>query len=167
LYGTTLRYWATLGGTVTTMAAHEARDAPSALDDSKEDTVRFGGVLGGEKNGARKNKNGGDTARERARRCRILGDPKTAKDYVYNATDVYTFDYMQSVILFDEYALDLWGIARLPLERHVNGQPLGIMAKHRDGRYVYSFEIMHECLLAKNDQAPPGWRVESREAAAS
>ena len=97
------------------------------MEDSKEDTVRFGGVLGGEGKNENKNGNGGDTARARARRCRILGDPKTAKEYVYNATDVYTFDYMQSVILFDEYALDLWGIAKLPLERHVNGQPLGIM----------------------------------------
>jgi hypothetical protein len=25
-----------------------------------------------------------------------------------------------------------------------------------DGRYVYNFEIFHECLLPKSDQAPPG-----------
>ena len=26
------------------------------------------------------------------------------------------------------------------------------MAKHADGRYVYNFEIFHECLLPKTEQ---------------
>ena len=86
-----------------------------------------------------------------ARRCRVLGDPSTAKEYVYNTTDVYTFDYFQSVLLFDSYCLDI-GIVKLKLDRHVDGQPLGIMAKHADGRYVYNFEIFHECLLPKTEQ---------------
>ena len=86
-----------------------------------------------------------------ARRCRVLGDPNTAKLYEYNTTDVYTFDYFQSVLLFDSYCLDI-GIVKLKLERHVDGQPLGIMAKHADGRYLYNFEIFHECLLPKTEQ---------------
>ena len=86
-----------------------------------------------------------------ARRCRVLGDPNTAKLYEYNTTDVYTFDYFQSVLLFDSYCLDI-GIVKLKLDRHVDGQPLGIMAKHADGRYLYNFEIFHECLLPKTEQ---------------
>ena len=70
---------------------------------------------------------------------------------------MYTFDYFQSVLLFDSYCLDI-GIVKLKLDRHVNGQPLGIMAKHADGRYVYNFEIFHECLLPKSDQAPSGFK---------
>ena len=87
---------------------------------------------------------------------RTLGNPETAKEYWYNTTDVYTFDYFQSVLLFDEYCLDI-GIVKLRLDRHLNGNPICIMAKHTDGRYVYNFEIFHECLLPKSDQAPPGY----------
>jgi hypothetical protein len=93
-----------------------------------------------------------------ARRCRVLGDPRTAKEYVYNTNDVYTFDYFQSVLLFDSYCLDI-GIVKLKLDRHVDGQPLGIMAKHQDGRYVYNFEIFHECLLPKTEQGV-AWKRE-------
>lgn len=57
----------------------------------------------------------------------VEGDPATASKYVYNTEDVYTFDYYQSVLLFDSYCLDI-GIVKLNLERHLNGQPLGIMA---------------------------------------
>ena len=39
---------------------------------------------------------------------------------------MYTFDYFQSVLLFDSYCLDI-GIVKLKLDRHVDGQPLGIM----------------------------------------
>jgi hypothetical protein len=92
-----------------------------------------------------------------SKRCRVLGDPATARRYYYNTEDVYTFDYFQSVLLFDSYCLDI-GIVKLKLDRHVNGQPLGIMAKHADGRYVYNFEIFHECLLPKSDQAPSGFK---------
>ena len=92
------------------------------------------------------------------RRCRVLGDPRTAKEYVYNTNDVYTFDYFQSVLLFDSYCLDI-GIVKLKLDRHVDGQPLGIMAKHQDGRYVYNFEIFHECLLPKTEQGV-AWKRE-------
>jgi len=93
-----------------------------------------------------------------ARRCRVLGDPRSAKEYVYNTNDVYTFDYFQSVLLFDSYCLDI-GIVKLKLDRHVDGQPLGIMAKHQDGRYVYNFEIFHECLLPKTEQGV-AWKRE-------
>jgi hypothetical protein len=95
-----------------------------------------------------------------ARRCRVLGDPRSAKEYVYNTNDVYTFDYFQSVLLFDSYCLDI-GIVKLKLDRHVDGQPLGIMAKHQDGRYVYNFEIFHECLLPKTEQGVAWKRTEA------
>ena len=91
-----------------------------------------------------------------SRRSRTLGNPDTAAEYWYNTSDVYTFDYFQSVLLFDEYCLDI-GIVKLRLDRHLNGNPICIMAKHVDGRYVYNFEIFHECLLSKSDQAPPGY----------
>jgi hypothetical protein len=33
------------------------------------------------------------------------------------------------------------------------------MAKHQDGRYVYNFEIFHECLLPKTEQGV-AWKRE-------
>lgn len=135
-------YMAILGGTATVLGVHKEADAPDPLGDLEENTDLLGGEFKG-------------TNASISERCRILGNPTTAADYVYNTTDVYSFDYFQSVLLFDSYSLDI-GIVKLKLDRHLNGQPLGIMAKHADGRYVYNFEIFHECLLAKSDQAPPG-----------
>lgn len=140
-------YVATLGGTVTTLRADAPEDAPDPTSDVSESNARMGGEFAA----------AGAAGASVSRRCRVLGNPKTASAYVYNTEDVYTFDYFQSVLLFDSYSLDI-GIVKLKLDRHVNGQPLGIMAKHADGRYVYNFEIFHECLLPKSDQAPPGTR---------
>jgi len=134
-------YMALLGGTVTTLAIDETEDkAADPLSDVAEDNGR---MFGGEGYSV-------------SRRSRTLGNPDTAAEYWYNTSDVYTFDYFQSVLLFDEYCLDI-GIVKLRLDRHLNGNPICIMAKHVDGRYVYNFEIFHECLLSKSDQAPPGY----------
>lgn len=134
-------YMALLGGTVTTLSIDETEDvAADPLTDVAEDNGR---MFGGESYSV-------------SRRSRTLGNPDTAAEYWYNTSDVYTFDYFQSVLLFDEYCLDI-GIVKLRLDRHLNGNPICIMAKHVDGRYVYNFEIFHECLLSKSDQAPPGY----------
>lgn len=134
-------YMALLGGTVTTLAIDETED--KAVDPRSDVAEDNGRMFGGEGYSV-------------SRRSRTLGNPDTAAEYWYNTTDVYTFDYFQSVLLFDEYCLDI-GIVKLRLDRHLNGNPICIMAKHVDGRYVYNFEIFHECLLSKSDQAPPGY----------
>ena len=174
-------YTATLGGTVTTLSVDAETDAPDPLSDVKERNGRLGGAFANparsssprafadaEKRAKERRDAPDDVSDERsaspsnddrdrddgvsvARRCRVLGDPNSAKAYHYNTTDVYTFDYFQSVLLFEPYCLDI-GIVKLKLDRHVDGQPLGIMAKHADGRYVYNFEIFHECLLPKTEQ---------------
>jgi len=136
-------YRSLLGGTVTTLTVQKPEKATSALEDFEEDTELMGGEFKGSKLSI-------------SRRCKILSEPTVACNYVYNTSDVYTFDYYQSVLLFDQYALDI-GIVKLKLDRHLNGQALQIMAKHADGRYLYNFEIFHECLLPKSDQAPPGF----------
>ena len=160
-------YTATLGGTVTTLSADAEADAPDPLSDVRERNGRLGGAFANARGGRASdddadecgsvatrtspNDGGRGDGVSVARRCRVLGDPKSAKAYTYNTTDVYTFDYFQSVLLFETYCLDI-GIVKLKLDRHVDGQPLGIMAKHADGRYVYNFEIFHECLLPKTEQ---------------
>ena len=137
-------YYAPMASTVSILAAHEDGRAPDITSDIGENTRLFGGKF---------------AEREVSlnERSRIFSDAQQAAKYEFNTEDVYTFDYFQSVLLFDSYCLDI-GIVKLKLDRHVNGQPLGIMAKHADGRYVYNFEIFHECLLPKSDQAPPGTR---------
>ena len=166
-------YTATLGGTVTVLSVDDEEDAPDPLSDVVESNAKLGGafretsrnIFGGvaddddpiTQNGSStpttptSPKQNGSAGLSVSKRCRILGDPATAKNYTYNTTDVYTFDYFQSVLLFDVYCLDI-GIVKLKLYRHVDGQPLGIMAKHVDGRYLYNFEIFHECLLPKTEQ---------------
>ena len=168
-------YVATLGGTVTTLSVDDAEDAPDPTDlEVRENNAKMGAsVVNGDGSVPPKNNSSsggrsvvdptfgashaGAAGTSVSKRCRVLGDPATARRYYYNTEDVYTFDYFQSVLLFDSYCLDI-GIVKLKLDRHVNGQPLGIMAKHADGRYVYNFEIFHECLLPKSDQAPSGFK---------
>ena len=124
---------------MTTLAIDETEDAAAdPLTDVAEDNGR---MFGGESYSV-------------SRRSRTLGNPDTAAEYWYNTSDVYTFDYFQSVLLFDEYCLDI-GIVKLRLDRHLNGNPMCIMAKHVDGRYVYNFEIFHECLLSSPTRPRP------------
>ena len=136
-------YYAPIGPTLSVLAAHSADDAPEPTADIKENTRRFGGAFA---------EGRGD--RSVNDRCRIFSDPSSSEKYYFNTEDVYTFDYFQSVLLFNDYCLDI-GFTRLPLNRCLNGQPLSFFAKHRDGRYAYSFEIWHECLLAKAPERTP------------
>ena len=45
-----------------------------------------------------------------------------------------------------EYRLDL-GFTTISLAPSLNGQPIQIMAKALDGRYLWSFQLWHEKLL--------------------
>lgn len=136
-------YYAPIGTTLSVLAAHAPEDAPEPTSDIKENTRRFGGAFA---------EGRGD--RSINDRCRIFSDSSSSEKYYFNTEDVYTFDYFQSVLLFNDYCLDIT-ITRLPLNRCLNGQPLSFFAKHRDGRYAYSFEIWHECLLAKAPERTP------------
>jgi len=138
-------YYAPLGSTLTVLAAHAADAAPEATDpDIDENTKRIGGPF------AR-----GVSVYER---CRIMSDPKQSSALYFNTEDVYTFDYKQNVLLFDDYVLDV-GFTKVDLAHHLDGQPLSFFAKQvRPGhppRYAYSYEIWHEALLASASERTP------------
>ena len=133
-------YYAPIGATLSVLAAHTPDEAPDITSNIEEETRRFGGAFAK-----------GVSISER---CRIFSNPKQSNEYFFNTEDVYTLDYFQNVLLFDDYCLDI-GFVKLPLRRCLNGQPISFFAKHRDGRYAYSFEIWHECLLDKAPERTP------------
>jgi len=133
-------YYAPLGSTLSVLAAHAEEDAPEPTAEIGEDTRRFGGRFA--------------TPKTIDERCAIFSDPSENEEYYFNTEDVYTMDYFQNVLLFDEYVLDV-KVTQLPLARCLNGQPISFFGKHRDGRYAYSFEIWHECLLPKAPERTP------------
>ena len=112
-------YVATLGGTVTTLSVDDAEDAPDPTDlEVRENNAKMGAsVVNGDGSVPRKiilraavaavvdptfgASHAGAAGTSVSKRCRVLGDPATARRYYYNTEDVYTFDYFQSVLLFD------------------------------------------------------------------
>jgi len=138
-------YYAPLGSTLTILAAHAPEDAPDATDgEINECTSRLGGPFAS-----------GVSVNER---CRIMSDVEQSSALYYNTEDVYTFDYKQNVLLFDEYVLDV-GFTKVPLAHHLDGQPLSFFAKQvrpgKPARYAYSYEIWHESLLAAAAERTP------------
>jgi hypothetical protein len=144
-------YYAPMASTVSILAAHEDGRAPDITSDIGENTRLFGGKF---------------AEREVSlnERSRIFSDAQQAAKYEFNTEDVYTFDYFQNVLLFDDYCLDI-GIAKRMLHTHLVGQPINFFAKTKDGRYAYSFEIWHQSLLLKaKERTPMGapWPPKSR-----
>ena len=138
-------YYAPLGSTLTILAAHAPEEAPDATDgDIDECTTRLGGPFAS-----------GVSVNER---CRIMSDVEQSSALYYNTEDVYTFDYKQNVLLFDDYVLDV-GFTKVPLAYHLDGQPLSFFAKQvrpgKPARYAYSYEIWHEALLSAAAERTP------------
>jgi hypothetical protein len=81
-----------------------------------------------------------------SRRKKILSDPGTAQKYTYDTDTVYTFDFFQHLLDVSTYSLDI-GITKFGIASSLNGQPIQIMAKTRQGQYLWSFLIYHQALL--------------------
>ena len=80
------------------------------------------------------------------KRKRLLSDPRWASTVAYTTEPIYTFDFYQHLLDAKEYRLDL-GFTTISLAPSLNGQPIQIMAKALDGRYLWSFQLWHEKLL--------------------
>mmetsp|Transcript_37225 Transcript_37225/g.54523 ORF Transcript_37225/g.54523 Transcript_37225/m.54523 type:complete len:734 (+) Transcript_37225:232-2433(+) len=104
-------------------------------NDIKEDLSILGGIF----------KEGSITS---AKRKKYLMNPKDASKYAYDTESIYTFDFYQNLLDMKTHSLDL-GVAKLGLSKNLNGQPIQIMSKTLDGRYLFSFQIWHEKLLPK------------------
>ena len=85
-------------------------------------------------------------------RRKMLSIPETAKQFKYDTETVYTFDFFQHLLDVSTYSLDI-GITKLGVTSSLNGQPIQVMAKTRQGEYLWSFCIWHETLLEFEDSS--------------
>lgn len=85
-----------------------------------------------------------------SRRKRLFSNPAKCKDYTFDTETVYTFEFFQNIFDAQSYSLDL-GFAKIGCSKVLNGQPIQWLGKMRDGRYLWSFQIWHEKLLANEN----------------
>lgn len=81
-----------------------------------------------------------------SKRKRILSNPTMCAKYSFDCDTMYTFEFYQNLFDASTYSLDL-GFTRIGCSNVLNGQPIQWLGKHRDGRYLWSFQIWHEKLL--------------------
>ncbi|KAL7489161.1 hypothetical protein ACHAW6_014766 [Cyclotella cf. meneghiniana] len=129
---------AILAGTSQAVRGDEPGNEPSILSrDIEEDCTVFGGVFA----------KGGDKGISVARRKRIFSNPEKARRYKFDTETTYTFEFYQNLFDANTYSLDL-GFAKIGCSKVLDGQPIQWLGKLRDGRYLWSFQIWHEKLLA-------------------
>ncbi len=86
-----------------------------------------------------------------SKRKSFLANPKRAKKYFYDTESVYTFDFYQSILDVKTYSLDL-GFTKINLAKRLDGQPIQILSKTRNGKYLWSFQVWHEKLLKNHSK---------------
>ncbi|KXZ48705.1 hypothetical protein GPECTOR_26g608 [Gonium pectorale] len=80
-------------------------------------------------------------------RRRYFTSPRNRAGLVYDTRRVWTFHFWQQFVDLSTYKLDFSGLS-YDLVRHLDGQPLQIMAKDESsGRYLYNVSVWHERLL--------------------
>lgn len=82
-------------------------------------------------------------------RKRLFSNPDKCRSYWFDTDTIYTFEFYQNLFDASTYSLDL-GFAKIGCSRVLNGQPIQWLGKLRDGRYLWSFQIWHEKLVAMN-----------------
>ena len=81
-----------------------------------------------------------------AARKRLVFEESHRLDWRFDTTHVWTFKFWQHLLDLSTYQLDLT-IKRIHLLHHLNGQPLQLMARDADGRFLWNFEMWHRDLL--------------------
>jgi len=79
-------------------------------------------------------------------RRRIMNQPSLISDLRTDTDHIWTFRFWQHVLDLSTFQLNMT-IKRFNLLYHLDGQPLAIMARHLDGRFLWNFEIWHRDLL--------------------
>jgi hypothetical protein len=83
------------------------------------------------------------------KRKHYLANPKHAAKYRFDTDSIYTFDFYQNLLDVGTYSLDL-GFKKIGLAKFLDGQPIQVMSKTSDGRYLWNFQVWHEKLLPKS-----------------
>lgn len=80
-------------------------------------------------------------------RKKFFSNPRQAARFSYGTDAVYTFDFYQHLLDVSAYELNI-GLIRLRISESLNNQPIQILAKTTDGRYLWSFCVWHESLFS-------------------
>ncbi|KAL7530307.1 hypothetical protein ACHAXR_004917 [Thalassiosira sp. AJA248-18] len=129
---------ATLGGTSQVVRGDEPGNEPNiTCRNIIEDCSVFGGAF---------SKGNASVSR----RKRLFANPAKCKDYKFDTETMYTFEFYQNLFDAQSYSLDL-GFAKIGCSKVLDGQPIQWLGRTRDGRYLWSFQIWHEKLLANGD----------------
>ena len=128
---------APLAAIMQNIAIHRPGEEPlmTSLLDVDEDTTLFGGCF-----------NAGHGSMNPSRRKRYFDDIQSARRHTFDTSHVYTFDFYQDLLDLPTYSLKL-GFTSVPLARYLDGQPIQVMCKAKDGRYLWNFQLWHECLV--------------------
>eukprot|EP00793_Prasinoderma_coloniale_P000639 PRCOL_00003788-RA len=134
LLGERPRVYALLGATAQTISVEAPGMEPDilGLEFAEENTLLGGRFARGDVSAAK--------------RKRTLTSLERAAMYTFDTESVYTFDFYQHLFDAATYSLDV-GFTTLGMSACLDGQPVQVMAKTTDGRYLYSFLIFHEQLL--------------------
>ena len=130
------KFLAPLAGTSQIVSADMPGNQPNiSSNDIEEDCSLFGGAF------EKRNINS-------TKRKQIFASPELASKYKFDTESIYTFDFYQNLLDASTYNLSI-GFTNLAMKKRLDGQPIQSMAKTRDGRYLWSFQIWHEKLLPK------------------
>lgn len=139
LYSNRPRMLANLAATAKEMRADRPGLEPCVtsfeFEEHSESLLAGEGVLSG--------RSGGITA---SKRKKHLSDPEAATQLEYDTETVYTFNFYQEMLDLETFSVDL-GFVKLSIAESLNGQPIQILARTRDGRYLWCFQIWHEELV--------------------
>ena len=127
---------------------------PDVRSEIQENTALFGGIFS----------NGTDMPE--MKRKKYFHNPANAGNIKFKKDLVYTFDFYQDRMDPAQWILD-FSIKKFQLARFLNQQPIQVMAMTAERKFLYNFEIWHECLLdpdlAKKCEAEEGLAVLATE----
>lgn len=129
-----------LAATSQAVSADEPGNEPDIRDANiPEDISLLGGVF-----------SDGNTSA--STRKRVLSNPDRTKQYTFDTESIYTFDFYQQLLDVATYSLDL-GFTKLGISKNLDGQPIQVMSKTVDGKYLWSFQVWHEKLLEAHEKS--------------
>eukprot|EP00958_Prasinococcus_capsulatus_P015433 scaffold1643_cov390-Prasinococcus_capsulatus_cf.AAC.12 len=128
---------ALLGSTVQQLQVGEKGTLPDICEPAQEETTLLGGQFA-------------EKRCTSSQRKRILASLKNAQQYKFDPAYEYKFTLYSHLVHFATYQANL-GVVSLGLASYLNNQPLQIMGKTTDGRYLFDFEVWHESLIAPEE----------------
>ena len=87
---------------------------------------------------------------DKSQRKKLFTSPEHLERYTFDTCRTWMFCFHQHLLDLSSFTMDL-SVREVDVARHLNGQPLLIMAKTREGEYLWNFQMFHERLLAQQE----------------